>query len=167
MEHFYHFCFSERAKEKKDKHLSAISCCLLNITKGPCVGPNVPKMKSWWKGAGLGHVASGWGKARSSAAGPGLVRAMLLFCPLFPFISPFLFFFAFCRSHISGRVPKGQQHKCRKFEWTSAVNEICKYFSKIELLWQIFCVRRLPRWTCSEGSEGSAGWRFMKISEEN
>lgn len=106
MEHFYHSCCSpkkekirrrrkKRKGEKKDKHLSAISCCLLNITKGPCVGPNVPKMKKGLKLEQEQEQQQGRrqrGHVHSSAAGPGRLRAMLLFCPLFPFISPFRFF---------------------------------------------------------------------------
>lgn len=67
---------------------------------------------------------------------------------------------------------KGQQHKCRKFEWTNAVNEICKYFSKIELFWQIFSpmtrTTAKGRWQEAEngfGKRDCAG--FMKISQEN
>lgn len=126
--------------------------------------------RKWRRGWSRGRGGVKWGRVHSSAAGPGLLRAMLLFCPLFPFISPFLFCalplplllpLPFAALIFLAALPKGQQHKCRKFEWTSAVNEICKYFSKIELLWQIFCVRR----TWAAG--GCAGWRFMKISEEN
>jgi len=51
---------------------------------------------------------------------------------------------------------KGQQHKCRKFEWTSAVNEICKYFSKIELFWQIFSPMMMAsrRWVARRKEKG-------------
>jgi len=68
MEHFYHFFSYERAK-KKDKHLSAISWCLLNITKGPCARANVPKMKSKDAGDDTKWGRRKEGRRHCSAAG--------------------------------------------------------------------------------------------------
>jgi len=92
----------------------------------------------------------GRGKGEANpAAGP---RPLLSFISIFPWpahISPFE---PTAPAISTSSSQKGQQHKCRKFEWTSAVNEICKYFSKIELFWQIF-------FSNDDGEQKVVGWQ--------
>lgn len=174
MEHFYHF-FCPRKKgsssqKKKDKHLSAISCCLLNITKGPCAQANVPKMWVWV----------------NPAAGP---RPPLC-CPLF---SSFFFFLLPWSAHISPFEPNQTHPPFIPFSVPKRDNNInagnlngraqwmkfANIFQKLNFSGKFF----LQWWWRAEGGwlagrkkdtgmgmgirEKGTAPGFMKISEEN